>query len=84
MLLLIIIIMMSCFDWREIRTCGGGRKRGFMRLRVDENGWSRRGDDKKWLAGGEVRECDAGDAERAAVVGVCGGEVVASEDGVFD
>lgn len=49
----------------------------------EEDGGSGGGDEEEGLSLGEVEEGGAGEAERAAVVGVCGGEVVAGEDGVL-
>lgn len=56
------------------------RKR--RRILGEEDGGSGVGDGKRFV-GGEIGERGAGDAERAAVIGVSGGEVVASEDGLL-
>lgn len=75
---LILILILICVVWGKLRdTC---------RSRISS--WEKDGGrvvgDGERFTGGEGREGSAGDAERAAVVGVSGGEVMASEDGVFD
>lgn len=60
--------------------------RDTWRIRIgcgEDNGGRVVGDGER-LTGGEGGESSSGDAEGTAVVGVSGGKVVASEDGVFD
>lgn len=49
----------------------------------EEDGGGGGGDDEEGFPLCEVEEGGTGEAERAAVVRVCSGEVVASEDGVL-
>lgn len=85
---------------RGVREMGGGGRRGERRRgfgdeigryasiitlgMVNEDGRGRGGYDEERFTSGEVRKSIAGDAEGAAVVCVCGGKVVAGEDGVFN
>lgn len=60
-------------------SCGGCWDGCFV---VDEYGGGVIGN-RKGFTGGECGECGASEAEGAAVVGVCGGEVMTSIDGFF-